>query len=64
MKESEITSNLSAKGAKIFIGHRAENVANADLIVYSSAVGADNPELLEAARRNIPAITRAQMLVS
>ncbi|MFR2531916.1 MAG: UDP-N-acetylmuramate--L-alanine ligase, partial [Anaerovoracaceae bacterium] len=62
MKESEITSNLSAKGAKIFIGHRAENVANADLIVYSSAVGADNPELLEAARRNIPAITRAQML--
>ena len=32
MKESEITSNLSAKGAKIFIGHRAKNVANADLI--------------------------------
>lgn len=62
IKESDITSNLAAKGARIFIGHRAENVADADLVVYSSAVGADNPELLEAARRNIPAITRAQML--
>ena len=62
MKESEITTNLASKGARIFIGHRAENVQNADLIVYSSAVGADNPELLEAAKRNIPAITRAQML--
>lgn len=62
MKESEITLNLETKGAKIFIGHRAENVADAELVVYSAAVGADNPELLEAARRNIPAITRAQML--
>lgn len=62
MKESEITSNLALKGARIFIGHRAENVENADLIVYSSAVGTDNPELKEAAKRNIPAITRAQML--
>lgn len=50
MKESEITTNLASKGARIFIGHRAENVQNADLIVYSSAVGADNPELLEAAK--------------
>jgi len=62
MKESEITSKLASKGARIFIGHRAENVENADLIVYSAAVGADNPELMEAAKRNIPAITRAQML--
>lgn len=62
MKESDITSNLAAKGARIFIGHRAENVENTDLIVYSSAVGKDNPELAEAARKGIPAITRAQML--
>lgn len=62
MKESDITTNLAAKGARIFIGHRAENVTNADLIVYSAAVGNDNPELMEAARNNIPAITRAQML--
>ena len=62
MKESDITDRLAADGASIFIGHRAENVANADLIVYSSAVSKDNPELTEAARRGIPAITRAQML--
>ena len=60
MKESDITSNLAAKGARIFIGHRAENVENTDLIVYSSAVGKDNPELAEAARKGIPAITRAR----
>lgn len=62
MKESEITTNLAAKGARIFIGHRAENVDNADLIVYSAAVGKDNPELAEAERRGIPAVTRAEML--
>ena len=62
MKESDITSNLAAKGARIFIGHRAENVENTDLIVYSSAVGKDNPELAEAARKGILAITRAQIL--
>lgn len=62
MKESDITTNLAAKGARIFLGHRAENVANADLIVYSAAVGNDNPELVEAAARNIPAVSRAEML--
>ena len=48
MKESDMTANLAGKGARIFIGHRAENVADADLIVYSAAVGRDNPELKEA----------------
>ena len=62
MKESDITSALAGKGAKIFIGHTKENVEKADLIVYSAAVGSDNPELSEAAARDIPAITRAQML--
>ena len=41
MKESDMTANLAGKGARIFIGHRAENVADADLIVYSAAVGRD-----------------------
>ena len=59
MKESDMTANLAGKGARIFIGHRAENVADADLIVYSAAVGRDNPELEE---KRIPAITRAEML--
>lgn len=62
MKESDITTNLAAKGARIFLGHRAENVANADLIVYSAAVASDNPELVEAAANNIPAVSRAEML--
>ncbi|MBQ9961551.1 MAG: UDP-N-acetylmuramate--L-alanine ligase [Firmicutes bacterium] len=62
MKESDITTNLAAKGARIFLGHRAENVANADLIVYSAAVANDNPELAAARANNIPAVTRAEML--
>lgn len=62
MKESDMTESLAAAGARICIGHRAENVQDADLIVYSSAVGADNPELAEAKRRGIQAVTRAQML--
>ena len=62
MKESDMTSHLASKGARIFIGHRAENVENADLVVYSAAVGRDNPELMRAAERGVPAVTRAQML--
>jgi UDP-N-acetylmuramate--alanine ligase len=62
MKESDITSNLAANGARIFIDHRAENVENADLIVYSAAVSKDNPELVAAEARGIPAVTRAEML--
>lgn len=62
MKESDITDNLASSGARIFIGHRAENVDGSDLVVYSSAVGMDNPELKEAREKNIPAITRAEML--
>ena len=62
MKESDITMNLAKKGARIFIGHRAENVDNADLLVYSAAVGKDNPEIVRAAERGIEAVSRAEML--
>ncbi len=62
MKESDITTKLAAKGARIYIGHRAENVENADLIVYSAAVSNENPELAYAAANGIPAISRAEML--
>lgn len=62
MKESDITSKLAKMGARIFIGHRAENVDNADLVVYSAAVGKDNPEIMRAAERGIETVTRAQML--
>ena len=43
MKESMITDHLATLGAKIYIGHRAENVEGADLLVYSAAIAEDNP---------------------
>jgi UDP-N-acetylmuramate--alanine ligase len=59
----EVTERLQQLGAVITEGHRAENVApNVDALVYSSAVPTDNPELLEAQRRKIPIIRRAEML--
>lgn len=62
MKESEITDKLIAKGACIFLGHRAKNVEGADLVVYSSAIAKDNPERIRAEEMGIPSITRAEML--
>ncbi|MBC8059980.1 MAG: UDP-N-acetylmuramate--L-alanine ligase [Clostridiaceae bacterium] len=62
MKESEITSKLTRNGAKIFIGHKAENVIESDLIVYTAAISKENPELLEAQRLNIKTIDRAEFL--
>lgn len=62
MKESEITDRLIRDGACIFLGHRSKNVEGADLVVYSAAVGLDNPELQRAAQLGIPSITRAEML--
>jgi len=62
MKESEITDKLTKDGAVIYYSHRAENVEDVDLVIYSAAVGKDNPELVRAAELGIPAITRAQAL--
>jgi UDP-N-acetylmuramate--alanine ligase len=60
---SEVTERLQKLGASIFEGHRAENIAqDVDTIVYSSAVQPDNPEILEAQKRNIPIVRRAEML--
>lgn len=62
MRESEITEKLLDMGAKIYLGHRAKNVENADLVVYTVAVGDDNPELARARDLGIPTLTRAQAL--
>ncbi len=59
---SEVTEHLTAIGAKIFEGHAAQNVEGADVLVYSSAVTPDNPEVQEAYRMKIPVIKRAEML--
>jgi len=62
LKESEITRRLSELGGTITYGHRRENLADVDVVVTSTAVRADNPEVLEAHRRLTPVIPRAEML--
>src|SRR5512139_1851350 len=63
LKESEITRRLVSLGATVFYGHRAEQVAGADVVVFSSAVAPDNPEVLAAGRvHHVPVIRRAEML--
>ena len=62
-KRSEVTSRLeSACGVRVFEGHEAGNVGEADVVVYSSAVRPTNPEVVEARRRGVPVIPRAEML--
>jgi UDP-N-acetylmuramate--alanine ligase len=61
-KESLITKRLNQLGAKIYIGHKASQVAGVDVIVTSSAISADNAEVLAARERLIPVIPRAEML--
>ncbi len=61
--ESENTERLHTLGAQITIGHNTENLgSDVDVLVYSSAVTPDNPEVVEAQKRNIPVIRRAEML--
>ncbi len=56
------TERLEAMGVNVFAGHRAENIRNADVIVFTSAVAADNPEILAARESRIPVISRGEML--
>ena len=62
MKESETTSRLRNLGVKVYIGHRAEHVDDAHVLVISSAVSPDNPEVIEAGKKSVPVIPRAEML--
>ncbi len=62
LKESQTVENLKNMGAKVFIGHKPENVSGADVVVYSSAVKEDNVELLKAKELGIPTIPRGEML--
>lgn len=59
---TEVTDHLQGLGIKVYEGHRAENINSADCVVNSSAVHDDNPEIIEARRRKIPVIRRAEML--
>lgn len=58
----ELTEKLAARGARVYIGHQAEHVKGADLVVYSSALPKDNVEMVAAEKLNIPIIHRSQML--
>jgi UDP-N-acetylmuramate--alanine ligase len=63
VKRSDTTARLETRfGVRMFEGHAAGNVGNADVVVYSSAVRPANPELVEAQRRGIAVIPRAEML--
>ncbi len=61
-KRSEITTRLQSLGARIAIGHAADNIGDADVVVVSSAVKSDNPEVAAARARHTPVIPRAEML--
>ncbi len=61
-KKSEVTAHLEELGVTVDEGHAAENVGDAHVVVRSTAVRDDNPEIIEARRRSIPVIPRAEML--
>src|ERR1700726_2196946 len=62
LKSSPVTHRLAGLGAAIFEGHRAENIAGAEVVVTSSAISVENPEVTEAHGLHIPVIQRAEML--
>lgn len=62
IQDSTVTGRLADLGGKIYSGHKKENIEGADVVVYSSAVPSDNPEIVEARETYIPVIPRAEML--
>jgi UDP-N-acetylmuramate--alanine ligase len=62
LKTSAVTQRLAGLGATTFEGHRAENIIGAEVVVTSSAISPDNPEVTEAHNLHIPVIQRAEML--
>jgi UDP-N-acetylmuramate--alanine ligase len=62
LKDSPVTSRITDLGGEVFSGHKRDNIEGADVVVYSSAVPDDNPEIVEARERHVPVIPRAEML--
>jgi UDP-N-acetylmuramate--alanine ligase len=62
LKASDTTRRLESLGARVLIGHDARNVAGADVVVVSSAVNAENPEVAQALAQRVPVVKRAEML--
>jgi len=61
-KDSSVLTALKALGATVYSSHAPENVADADVVIYSTAISASNPEMALAVQRSIPILTRAQAL--
>jgi UDP-N-acetylmuramate--alanine ligase len=61
-KDSSVLTALKALGATVYSSHAAENLADADVVIYSTAISASNPEMAFAVQRSIPILTRAQAL--
>jgi len=62
LRSGPVVQRLESLGAKVMLDHSADHLAGADVVVVSSAVPADNPEVVEAQRRRIPVVKRAEML--
>lgn len=62
LNASSFTQHLQQEGIEVFIGHQSSNVDNAELVIYTSAASDDNPELIAAAEKGIPCLSRAEML--
>ena len=62
IQRNVLLDQLEQLGARVHIGHRAEQVGDARLVVYSTAIKGDNPELVEARRKGIPVVHRGEML--
>ena len=64
LKESPVTDRLRRAGVEVAIGHRAANLGAPDVVTVSSAVAGSNPEVVEAGRRGLPVLSRAETLAS
>lgn len=62
IKESPVTQHLTQLGIQVFIGHQADNISQADVVVVSTAIDKTNPEVAAAYQQHIPVIPRAEML--
>ena len=62
LRKSEQTKNLEKKGAKVYIGHSQSNIKDYNVVVTSTAIDPNNPELVESRKRKIPVIHRSEML--
>jgi len=64
LKETPALTQLRAAGAEVRVGHRPKNVGDVDAVVISTAIGRENPEVVEAASREVPVLARAQVLAA